>query len=128
MTKETMDFIYALKKPMIAEDTDEDRFSLKEIAIEYLSQWSGSDKESYTEENLFSIVLRYFLDYIDSADKPSVCVRAFWEIKQRHDNYKLIMKKDDGMTDVDFMLSTLQLVRVKNGNKYVNGFKPQGGY
>ena len=123
-----MDFIYALKKPKVVEDTDNDNFLLRENAIKYLVEWSGSNKESYTEENLFSIILRYFLDYLDSANKPSVCVREFWEIKQKHNNYKLIMKKDDGMTDIDFMLSALQLVRVKDGNKYVNGFKPKEDY
>lgn len=129
MTKDTQLFIKALKdKINELQDTNNDKslrdIAIRDIAIDYLCEWSGCDRETYNESNLYDVVLIRFLDYLDTADKPSAVIRKYlaqkkWRgyIRDINDNYL----KDE--TEVDDMLMTLALVQVRDSNgNYVNGF------
>lgn len=128
MTKDTELFIKALKdginKLQSESSESSENKSLRDITIDYLCEWSGCDREIYNESNLYDVVLIRFLDYLDTADKPSAVIRKYldqkkWRgyIRDINDNYL----KDE--TEVDDMLITLALVQVRDSNgNYVNGF------
>lgn len=60
-----------------------------------------------------------FLDYLDTADKPSVLIQKYLDSKRLR-SY-LLMERNK--TKVDDMLAALAMVQVKNKNgNYVNGF------
>jgi len=120
MTKDTELFIKALKNGInkLQSESRENK-SLRDIAIDYLCEWSGCDREIYNESNLYDVVLIRFLDYLDTADKPSAVIRKYLDSKRLR-SY-LLMERNK--TKVDDMLTTLAMAQVKNKNgNYVNGF------
>lgn len=116
MLKETEHFIKALKHGLTNDDNSK---SLRDVAINYLSAWSGTPKEAYNEVNLYSVVLTYFLDYLDTSDTPSVIIRKYLD-SQRFRSY---LPSEKNKTKVDDMLNALYLTQVKNKDgEYINGF------
>ena len=113
MGSDTIEFIYALKKPQ----TDTAR-SLRQLAIDYFSEKYFCDKSVYTESVLFDMIFTYLLDYIDTCDKPSSILR---DISYRRTLNSYVVTSAE--TEVDWMLSALYLTRVRdNQGRYVNGF------
>lgn len=108
MTKDTRDFIFALKHS--ADKT------LKETAIKWLCEWSDSVPESYSEPNLFSAVKMFFLDYVDTCDNSAMVWREYFDTKHLH---SLI---GENLSDTEIMLIVLDLVQVKKNGKFINGF------
>lgn len=120
MTKETMQFIFALKhNSNIFADHNA---TLREIAIHYMSELTLCPKEAYTEARLFGIAKDRFLDFLSTADHPERIVRRFFEMKERDANYKEVTGRDFENTDTDYLLACLMLAQVKEDGKYINGF------
>lgn len=120
MTKDTMQFIFALKHN--SNIFADHKATLREIAVHYMSELTLCPKEAYTESALFGIVKGYFLDFLSTADHPERILRRFFEMKERDANYKEVTGRDFGNTDTDYLLSCLMLAQVKDGEKYINGF------
>lgn len=122
MTKDTELFIKALKHGMNElQNKDSENKSLRDIAIDYLCSWSGCTKSAYNEANLYDVVLSHFLDYLDTANKPSAVIRRYLESRRLRGYSQIESVKNK--TEVDDMLTTLMMTQVKdNDGNYVNGF------
>jgi len=112
MTKDTQDFILALKQNKNKRD------SLREIAIDYLVAWSACSRETYEIEGyLLDAVKMFFFDYAETAEHPAYLWRRYFEIKERHRNLR------EYYTDTDIFLTILDMARViGDDGKFVNGF------
>jgi len=101
----SLGFIYAIKENK-AED-------LKASAINFLSAYSGTDPQWYTDQEFDRITRSVFVDYLDSAKRPSYAVIQFFDAKRMWH-----------WDDIQAILSVLQLSQVRNdAGEYVNGFR-----
>ena len=103
MTDLSLGIIYAIKqsgKPW------------NQAVAEYMSNYSGSPIEDYTETKLNQILKSTFLDYISTCDKPNEDVETLFE-----------MMKAEYHSLGYYIAHTLAMTIVKNDGKYVNGFR-----
>ena len=105
MTDLSLGFIYAIK-----ENKKED---LRASAIEFLSSYSGADPHWYTEQEFNRITLQVFIDFLDTANRPS------YEVIQYFDG-----KRMWHWDDTEAMLNALRNTCVLNDkHEYTNGFR-----
>lgn len=115
MEKDTMRFIRSIKR-----NSNGDK-PIREVAIDWYCEYSGCPRETYNEANLYDVVLYRFLDYLDTADRPSAVIRQLLD-SRRIRNY-ITDKKGRPSTVIEDMLTTLMLARVLDDNdNYINGF------
>ena len=106
MENMTLKLIYALKSGKYKRGT------LEKNAIAFMSEYTDTPEEYYTDSMLKSIARQAFIDYLRTADNPAFDVWQYFDAKNFRDN------------DTYGILSALQLTRVKNDNgEYVNGFR-----
>lgn len=118
MEKLTEDFICAIKRGKI---------SAKQSAIDFMSDYTGSPKEEYTDYVLLPIVQNFFLDYIKTGNA--------WELMFHFFDHKKITRHckafadewDYPQNDLMAMLSALQMVRVMKDGIFINGFTERVG-
>lgn len=121
----TLGVIYAIKKG---------EKSSKENVIDFMSKWSGADPKHYTDGQVKKILQMTFIDYLKTADNPSFEVWQFFNAKQNIQIYREVCPKqakelaektkalDD---DSEAIIVTLRAARVKENEKYVNGFRDE---
>ena len=90
--------------------------SLRECAIGYMIEYSGCDREVYTNEKIENIIYEVFCDFINCVDRPS---SQFYQMRESKKILELT-----GMTFniYDLMLSAMSMVQVRDDNGYINGF------
>lgn len=97
--------------------------SYREAAIAFMMDYSGCDRSVYTKNKIEGIIFEIFVDFMDACDKPSV------QLRQMMDSYRLdsYMLESNKRNVFDYMLTAMVLcmVRERNGDGYVNGFKPE---
>lgn len=119
----TLGFIYAVKHG---------EKSAKESMVDFLSEYTGTPKEYYSDSELVRIVRDSFVDYLKTADKPAFDVWQYFDAKRRQENFKDVFPDQhkkyaerDGKMDIDTesIISALRLSHVQENGKYVNGFR-----
>lgn len=114
MEKTTIEFIKTLK-------TNDTKKTLKEKAISYMSQLTGTPESDYDDETLYGIVKDKFLDYIKTSDEPEKDLYNYFEAKRTR---VILLKTSDNpmASDLHAMLSALHMTQVRNKNTFINGF------
>lgn len=113
MEKKTKEMIKFLKKNYNSYD------SLREAAIAYMSDYSGVDKDFYTDDVIERNIFEIFCDFIDSVDKPSTYIR---EMRKADIIHALFGRTFNAY---DLMLDSMFMVQVMDNGKYINGFKKE---
>lgn len=116
MREETTDLIYAIKK------NEQHREKLKEIVIDFYSEYSDTPRSEYTDSIVFNLVKTAFLDYLSTADKPEREMAAYFN-KQA---LTLQLDPDISLVELEIkcMLTVFLLAQVRDSNKHlVNGFR-----
>ena len=108
-----MRFIKALKQGAVGERP------IREIAIDWLCEWSCCTRETYTEARLYDVVLMRFLDYLDTADRPSAVIKELLDARRIRCGLEMPERSTIMIED---MLITLMLTQVKDYKGYINGF------
>lgn len=106
MTQRTCNIILACKGSLYPEID-----SRIERVKAYMSDVCACPKEWYTDKEVESIMVNAVYDYIDTCDKPSTFLRLMYDC----------IAKDVSLTQRICIAFTL--VKVKNDDEYVNGFK-----
>lgn len=119
----TLGIIYALKNS---------GKSSKESIIDFLSEYSGTPKEYYSDGQIIRIIRDSFIDYLRTSDNPAFDVWQYFDAKQQRENFKDVFPEqykkyyeNDGTMDIDTesIISALRLTHVRENNKYINGFR-----
>ena len=108
MTQRTCNIIRACKGSIHSEIDDR----LERVKI-YMSEECSCPKECYTDGELESILMDAVYDYIDTCDRPSTFLRLVNEC----------IAKD--ISRIQRICIAFTLVKVKNADKYINGFKEE---
>lgn len=116
----TIAFIYSLKQ------NPNKKESLEEIAIDFISKITGSDKNVYKDPKILNDVLRKFFEEFLDAGYLISKLKEYSEIKryilslEKYNNVKNIVYEIDNHS----ILSTMELCQVRdNKGNYINGFK-----
>lgn len=118
----TLGLIYAVKHS---------EKSAKESIIDFLSEYTGTPKQYYSDNELVRIIRDSFVDYLKTADKPAFDVWQYFDSKRQQENFKDVFPeqekkyaKRDGKMDIDTeaIISAFRLCHVQENGKYVNGF------
>lgn len=106
--------------------------SAKESIIDFLSKYTGTPKEYYSDGELIRIIRNAFVDYLKTADNPAFEVWQYFDTKRQKENFKDVFPEQhkkyaerDNCMDIDTeaILSAFRLTRVQEDGKYVNGFR-----
>lgn len=106
--------------------------SAKESIIDFLSEYTGTPKEYYSDGELIRIIRNAFVDYLKTADNPAFDVWQYFDAKRQKENFKDVFPEQhkkyaerDNCIDIDTeaILSVFRLARVQKDGKYVNGFR-----
>ncbi len=104
MTDKTLGIIYAIKR------------SEKEwnhAVADWMADYSGSPVEEYTETQINKILKEAFVDYISTCNRPD---REVYDLLDYIDN--------NGSYSLGHCIAIVfELAQVKDGNKFVNGFR-----
>ena len=123
MTDLTLGIIYAIK---IGENDS------KENIIDFLSKYTGTPKDYYTDKKVRALVRDSFIDYLKSSDNPDYDVWQYFEHKRQQENFMMIYPEqyqksvaNNDLMDVDTeaIIVALQLTTVFENGKYINGFR-----
>lgn len=123
MDNRTLGIIYAIKK---GDNT------ARQNIIDFMSKYSDTPKEYYTDYNLIPLIEATFVDYLKTADNPSFDVWQYFDAKGRSRNFQQFypdravefQKTSEGFgIDTDAIISALALTTVRKDGKYVNGFR-----
>lgn len=104
----------------------------KESIIDFLSEYTGTPKEHYSDGELIRIIRNAFVDYLKTADNPAFDVWQYFDAKRQKENFKDVFPEQhkkyaerDNCMDIDTeaILSAFRLARVQKDGKYVNGFR-----
>lgn len=121
----TLGLIYAVKH---SEKT------AKESIIDFLSKYTGTPKEYYTDKELVSIIRNAFIDYLRTADNPAFDVWQYFDAKRQAENFKDVFPKKHEQyveqnhcidIDTEAIVTALRLIGVQKDGKYINGFRDQ---
>lgn len=117
MEKLTEDFIRAIKK---ADDNP------RETAINFMMNYTGSPRESYSIDSLYRIVKDFFLDYLKTGNAWE-CMWYFFESRKTElylspNCCKCNRELQTLDLDIECMLGALSMVRVVKDGKITNGF------
>jgi hypothetical protein len=104
MTDKTIGIIYAIKRSGKI---------WNQAVAEWMSNYSGSPVEKYTETLLNKILKEAFIDYMSTCDKPGMEVSDFLDLIENNGSYSL----------GHHIANKLGMTQVKEGNKFVNGFR-----
>lgn len=106
--------------------------SAKESIIDFLSEYTGTPKEHYSDGELIRIIRNAFVDYLKTADNPAFEVWQYFDAKQQKENFKDVFpeqhkkyaKRDNCMDiDTEAIISAFRLTCVQKDDRYVNGFR-----
>lgn len=104
----------------------------KESIIDFLSEYTGTPKEYYSDGELIRIIRNAFVDYLKTADNPAFDVWQYFDAKRQQENFKDVFPEQhkkyaerDNCMDIDTeaILSAFRLACVQKDGKYVNGFR-----
>lgn len=104
----------------------------KESIIDFLSEYTGTPKEYYSDGELIRIIRNAFVDYLKTADNPAFDVWQYFDAKRQQENFKDVFPEQqkkyaerDGKMDIDTeaIVSALRLSHVQENGKYINGFR-----
>ncbi len=104
----------------------------KESIIDFLSEYTGTPKEHYSDSKLIQIIRNAFIDYLKTADNPAFDVWQYFDAKRQQENFKDVfpaqhkkyVERDNCMDiDTEAILSAFRLACVQKDGKYVNGFR-----
>lgn len=104
----------------------------KESIIDFLSEYTGTPKEYYSDGKLIQIIRNAFVDYLKTADNPAFDVWHYFDAKRQKENFKDVFSEQhkkyierDNCMDIDTeaILSAFRLTRVQKDGKYTNGFR-----
>ena len=104
----------------------------KESIIDFLSEYTGTPKEHYSDSKLIQIIRNAFIDYLKTADNPAFEVWQYFDAKRLQENFedvfpaqhKKYAERDNCMDiDTEAILSAFRLTCVQKDGKYVNGFR-----
>ena len=104
----------------------------KESIIDFLSEYTGTPKEHYSDSKLIQIIRNAFIDYLKTADNPAFEVWQYFDAKRQQENFKDVFPEQhkkyaerDNCMDIDTeaIISAFRLTCVQKDGKYVNGFK-----
>lgn len=104
----------------------------KESIIDFLSEYTGTPKEYYSDGELIRIIRNAFVDYLKTADNPAFEVWKYFDAKRQQENFKDVFPEQhkkyaerDNCMDIDTeaILSAFCLACVQKDGKYVNGFR-----
>lgn len=104
----------------------------KESIIDFLSEYTGTPKEHYSDGELIRIIRNAFVDYLKTADNPAFDVWQYFDAKRQKENFKDVFpeqhekysKRDNCMDiDTEAIISAFRLTCVQKDGKYVNGFR-----
>lgn len=97
--------------------------SLKEAAIRFMMNYSGCDREVYTDEVINRILLEVFGDFLDHVDKPSFQIFQISEYLRMYDLAQQVGVCETKKDIYDAICNCLYMVQVRDDNAhYVNGF------
>lgn len=106
--------------------------SAKESIIDFLSEYTGTPKEYYSDGELIRIIRNAFVDYLKTADNPAFEVWQYFDAKRQKENFKDVFPEQhkkyaerDNCIDIDTeaIISAFRLTCVQKDGKYVNGFR-----
>lgn len=106
--------------------------SAKESIIDFLSEYTGTPKQYYSDNELVRIIRDSFVDYLKTADNPAFDVWQYFDAKRQQENFKDVFPEQhkkyaerDNCMDIDTeaILSAFRLACVQKDGKYVNGFR-----
>lgn len=60
----------------------------KESIIDFLSEYTGTPKEYYSDGELIRIIRNAFVDYLKTADNPAFEVWQYFDAKRQQENFK----------------------------------------
>lgn len=104
----------------------------KESIIDFLSEYTETPKEYYSDGELIRIIRNAFVDYLKTADNPAFEVWQYFDAKRQKENFKDVFPEQhkkyaerDNCMDIDTeaILSAFRLTCVQKDGKYVNGFR-----
>lgn len=104
----------------------------KESIIDFLSEYTGTPKEHYSDGELIRIIRNAFVDYLKTADNPAFEVWQYFDAKRQQENFKDVFPEQhkkyaerDNCMDIDTeaILSAFRLACVQKDGKFVNGFR-----
>lgn len=104
----------------------------KESIIDFLSEYTGTPKEHYSDGELIRIIRNAFVDYLKTADNPAFEVWQYFDAKRQQENFKDVFPEQhkkyaerDNCMDIDTeaIISAFRLTCVQKDGKYVNGFR-----
>lgn len=75
----TLGLIYAVKHS---------EKSAKESIIDFLSEYTGTPKQYYSDNELVRIIRDSFVDYLKTADNPAFEVWQYFDAKRQQENFK----------------------------------------
>lgn len=104
MTDKTLGIIYAMKRSEKSWDR---------AVIDWMADYSGSDPDFYTESVINTVLQEAFVDYVSTCDHPEWVVHDLLDCIKRNGAYSL------GHS----IAVILAGVRVKDGKKFINGFR-----
>lgn len=104
----------------------------KESIVDFLSEYTATPKEHYSDNELVRIIRDAFIDYLKTADNPAFDVWQYFDAKRQQENFKDVFPvqqkkyaERDNLFDIDTegIISALRLSHVKENGNYVNGFR-----
>lgn len=101
----TLNLIYALKQRRFEKGT------LIEEAIAFLSEYTITPPQYYTDSEMERISQMVFVEYLRTARNPAFEVERFFEIQNRHRNTTLAI------------LECLRNTQVRDEHGFINGFR-----
>lgn len=108
----------------------------KESIVDFLSEYTATPKEHYSDRELVRIIRDAFVDYLKTADNPAFDVWQYFDAKRQQENFKDVFpvqqkkyEERDNLFDIDTegIISALRLSHVKENGNYVNGFRDWEG-
>ena len=119
----TLGLIYAIKHS---------KKSAKESIVDFLSEYSGTPKEHYSDREVVWIIRNAFIDYLKTADNPAFDMWQYFDAKRQKENFRDVFPEQhkqyierSGVIDIDTesIISALCLSHVQENGQYVNGFR-----
>lgn len=104
----------------------------KESIVDFLSEYTATPKEHYSDNELVRIIRDAFIDYLKTADNPAFDVWQYFDAKRQQENFKDVFPvqqkkyaERDNLFDIDTegIISALRLSHVKENGNYINGFR-----
>lgn len=100
----------------------------KKAIIDYISDFIDSPRERISDHIVATIVKNSFCSCIETCDCPGTIIANFFDLKEKRQIFKELYPKTYKRTDfendedIETILSIFQGLKVKNKDKFVNGF------